>query len=189
MIIGAEVYFDLLASGKKKLSEDGPTLQETVFGWIISGRVLDQIRTPQTSTFISSTVNLQELIAKFWELEACYVSSTYSIEETACEELFERTTIRDSEGRFVVTLPKKETTISKLGESKTLALRRFTRLEKRFDSSPELKATYSEYIHEYQLLGHMKEVDDEPCIGACVLLASSRCVKTRQHDNKASCCF
>ncbi|XP_053699358.1 uncharacterized protein LOC128746331 [Sabethes cyaneus] len=161
MIIGAEIYFDLLTAGKKRLSEDGPTLQETVFGWVISGRVPKQV-SPRTSTFVSSTVDLQELIAKFWELETCYVTSTHSVEETACEELFERTTVRDAEGRFVVSLPKKENVIQKLGESKAIALKRFSSLEKRLDANPELKAMYKEFIHEYQLMGHMKEARDDP---------------------------
>ncbi|XP_053686424.1 uncharacterized protein LOC128735965 [Sabethes cyaneus] len=161
MIIGAEIYFDLLSAGKTRLSKDGPTLQETVFGWVISGRVPKQV-SPRTSTFVSSTVDLQELIAKFWELETCYVTSTLSLEETACEELFERTTVRDAEGRFVVSLPKKENVIQKLGESKAIALKRFSSLEKRLDANPELKAMYKEFIHEYQLMGHMKEARDDP---------------------------
>ncbi|XP_039433435.1 uncharacterized protein LOC120415863 [Culex pipiens pallens] len=39
MIIGAEFFFDLLAAGRHKIVEDGPTLQETLFGWIVSGKV------------------------------------------------------------------------------------------------------------------------------------------------------
>ncbi|XP_055590823.1 uncharacterized protein LOC129742906 [Uranotaenia lowii] len=41
MIIGAEYFCDLLRSGKCKVSNDGPTLQETEFGWVVSGRVPD----------------------------------------------------------------------------------------------------------------------------------------------------
>ncbi|XP_055589601.1 uncharacterized protein LOC129741833 [Uranotaenia lowii] len=39
MIIGAEYFCNLLRSGKCKVSDDGPTLQETKFGWVVSGRV------------------------------------------------------------------------------------------------------------------------------------------------------
>ncbi|XP_055604011.1 uncharacterized protein LOC129752250 [Uranotaenia lowii] len=41
MIIGAEYFCNLLRSGKCKVSDDGPTLQETEFGWVVSGRVPD----------------------------------------------------------------------------------------------------------------------------------------------------
>ncbi|XP_055589279.1 uncharacterized protein LOC129741566 [Uranotaenia lowii] len=39
MIIGAEYFCNLLRSGKCKFLDDGPTLQETEFGWVVSGRV------------------------------------------------------------------------------------------------------------------------------------------------------
>ncbi|XP_062556832.1 uncharacterized protein LOC134221659 [Armigeres subalbatus] len=90
MIIGAE-----FAAGSMKLSDDGPTLQETVFGWIVSGHTSPiPENNPETSTFVCTTVDLQELLARFWELETCHVNSTLSIEETACEELFNKTTSR-----------------------------------------------------------------------------------------------
>ncbi|XP_062535153.1 uncharacterized protein LOC134204342 [Armigeres subalbatus] len=121
MIIGAEFYLDLLAAGSMKLSDDGPTLQETVFGWIVSGRtspIPENI--PETSTFVSTMVDLQELLARFWELETCHVNSTLSIEETACEEFFNKTTSRNKDGRFVVALPRKEHIMEKLGDPKKL---------------------------------------------------------------------
>lgn len=39
LIIGAEHYFDLLRDGRSRIAEDGPVLQNTVFGWVVSGRV------------------------------------------------------------------------------------------------------------------------------------------------------
>lgn len=156
MIIGAEFYIDLLAAGRRKLSDCGPTLQETVFGWIVSGRV------PEVPANIPRTmVDLQELIAKFWELETCHINSTSSVEETACEEIFNRTTTRNGEGKFIVALPRKEHVMEKLGESKNIAIKRFLSLERRLDSDQELKAMYTEFIHEYQLMGHMKQVPEE----------------------------
>ncbi|XP_058827620.1 uncharacterized protein LOC131687546 [Topomyia yanbarensis] len=163
MIIGAECYYDLLTAGRKKLPEDGPTLQDTVFGWVISGKVPEDPNIPRTSSYVTSTADLQELLARFWELETCHVNSTHSVEETACEELFERTTVRDAEGKFVVTLPRKEFAIARLGESKNIAHKRFLNLERRLDANLELKAMYREFIHEYLLMGHMKEIIDESC--------------------------
>ncbi|XP_055604588.1 uncharacterized protein LOC129752832 [Uranotaenia lowii] len=42
LIIGAEVFFDLLSNGRFKVSDDGPRFQNSVFGWIISGTVPEQ---------------------------------------------------------------------------------------------------------------------------------------------------
>ncbi|XP_038106487.1 uncharacterized protein LOC119766160 [Culex quinquefasciatus] len=50
LIIGAEHYFDLLRDGRSRIAEDGPVLQNTVFGWIVSGRV------PSRSTSANVTV-------------------------------------------------------------------------------------------------------------------------------------
>ncbi|XP_058817263.1 uncharacterized protein LOC131680565 [Topomyia yanbarensis] len=162
MIIGAEYYLDLLVDGKRKLCEQGPTLQNTVFGWIVSGRLTDSTSALSTAAvYLCSTTALQDQVTKFWELESCQVKSTYSIEETRCEEIFEQTTTRDDTGRFVVTLPKKDYVIQKLGDSKASALRRFISLERRFATNPEMKTLYCEFIREYQYMGHMRKVDDQ----------------------------
>lgn len=39
LIIGAEHYFDLLRDGRSNITDDGPVLQNTVFGWVVSGCV------------------------------------------------------------------------------------------------------------------------------------------------------
>ncbi|XP_058828570.1 uncharacterized protein LOC131688381 [Topomyia yanbarensis] len=162
MIIGAEYYLDLLLDGKRKLWKQGPTLQNTVFGWIVSGRLTDSTSALSTAAvYLCSTTALQDQVTKFWELESCQVKSTYSIEETRCEEIFEQTTTRDDTGRFVVTLPKKDYVIQKLGDSKASALRRFMSLERRFATNPEMKTLYCEFIREYQYMGHMRKVDDQ----------------------------
>ncbi|XP_062538824.1 uncharacterized protein LOC134207123 [Armigeres subalbatus] len=43
MIIGAEYYLDLLQEGRFRLSEEGPTFQNTVFGWIVSESKCEEI--------------------------------------------------------------------------------------------------------------------------------------------------
>ena len=39
IIIGAEIFFDLLMDGQHKLAEGGPTLQNTQLRWVVSGKV------------------------------------------------------------------------------------------------------------------------------------------------------
>jgi len=75
-----------------------------------------------------------------------------------CETHFKRTYKRDEEGRFVVTLPTKENQLRKLGESRELAIQRLKKLERRLEKKPQLKKEYTEFIHEYLELNHMKEV-------------------------------
>ncbi|XP_055627216.1 uncharacterized protein LOC129769151 [Toxorhynchites rutilus septentrionalis] len=161
VIIGAEHYMDLLTDGRQKVTDDGPTLQNTVFGWILSGRIpRSSSRMTQSITFVCSTVEIEQQLTRFWELETCNTTSNNSIEETICEEIFDKTTVRDSSGRFIVTLPKKEFAIERLGESKRIAINRFRGLERRFSANPELKQMYTDFIHEYLHLGHMQIVTD-----------------------------
>ncbi|XP_038106541.1 uncharacterized protein LOC119766182 [Culex quinquefasciatus] len=155
VIIGAEFYMDLLTDERVKPAADGPTLHNTVFGWIISGRLPGSV--PE-STSLVSVAAIDELLTRFWELETCRTKSTHSIEESTCEQLFEETTVRDETGRFVVTLPKKKYAVQRLGESRSTAIKRFLGLEKRLSANPDLKQQYSDFIHEYEAMGHMKRV-------------------------------
>ncbi|XP_062535426.1 uncharacterized protein LOC134204664 [Armigeres subalbatus] len=144
------------------MSDGGPTFQETVFSWVVSGRVPSKTREiPRTMTYMCSTTDLRELLARFWELESCTNKSTFSVEESMCEKIFRQTTVRDNEGRFVVTLPKKQHVIDQLGDSKPSAVKRFYGLERRFETNRELKALYCNFIQEYLMMGHMREVTSE----------------------------
>ena len=67
----------------------------------------------------------------------------------------------DEEGWYVVRLPRKED-VSKLGDSRSQALKSFYSLEKRLNSSPDLKEKYVEFMEEYKKLGHMSQIDN-PC--------------------------
>ncbi|XP_058448801.1 uncharacterized protein LOC131428773 [Malaya genurostris] len=162
MIIGAEYYIDLLEEGRFKATEEGPTLQKTVFGWIVSGRVpIPESKPTVSTTYVCLTADIQELLTRFWELETCRSLSTNSMEESACEKIFQETTVRDETGRFIVTLPKRQTILKQLGESRTTAVKRFMGLERRLMANSELKALYSDFILEYQVLGHMKPIVED----------------------------
>ncbi|XP_055604853.1 uncharacterized protein LOC129753077 [Uranotaenia lowii] len=56
VIIGAEYYLDLMKNERTRATKNGPTLQNTVFGWIVSGRVVES---PQnvSHTLVCSTSN------------------------------------------------------------------------------------------------------------------------------------
>ncbi|XP_062537806.1 uncharacterized protein LOC134206134 [Armigeres subalbatus] len=127
-----------------------------------SGRLPGNIvEVSNTVTYSCSTIDLRELVTKFWELESCNSSSTLSVEETICEEYFEKTTIRDTEGRFIVTLPKKEHVVSRLQDSKAIALKRLHGMERRFAVNGQLKALYVEFVQKYLAMNHMCQVDNE----------------------------
>ncbi|XP_062537792.1 uncharacterized protein LOC134206116 [Armigeres subalbatus] len=190
VIIGAEHYLDLLAHGQLKVMDDGPTLQNTVFGWIVSGRVPDSsITIPRSLVHVCSSAELQDQLTKFWEVETCRTTSTHSVEESTCEEIFATTTVRDDSGRFVVTLPKKDYLIVKLGESRSTAVRRLCSLQRRLSLSPELRTQYSEFIQEYLDMGHMVEILDERCEGTTYYLPHHAVLKPESTTTKLRVVF
>ena len=68
-------------------------------------------------------------VAKFWEIEEVLPKKRYlSDADKYCELNFEATTKRELDGRFNVTIPFKES-LSRLGEFRETALKRFYLLE------------------------------------------------------------
>lgn len=73
-----------------------------------------------------------------------------------CEDLFQSTTSRLPDGRYVVQIPFKNH--AEIGFSHQLARRQFNALERRFASNPDLRHKYVEFMREYIRLGHMSPV-------------------------------
>lgn len=135
-------------------------MYHTYLGYIVSGRFpLDN--ESSTSTFCHiSTIDLSRQLTRFWEIEDIIVSKPLSPEELQCEAHFTKTTIRDEQGKFIVTIPLSSSPTA-LGESKRNALRQFLSLEKRLQTNSKFKEMYIDFMTEYEDLGHMIEVHDE----------------------------
>lgn len=156
IILGAEVYYRLLLKGFVDLGPELPHLKETVFGWIVSGKY-DATETNRSAVaLVCTNADLEKQLARFWEVESCHSNETLSVEERSCETHFAATTTRNPSGRFVVSLPKKLDVLEKLGESRSIAIRRFMSLERRLQSNPQLLGDYEAFIQEYLQLGHME---------------------------------
>lgn len=156
MLIGAELCFYILRMEKQSRPGDFPVLQNTEFGWILSGKYSDQTpSTSMTSCFIRQET-LDQQLQRFWELEEIHTSPK-SEEEQNCELHYRENTIRDENGRFVVKLPKRSHS-DKLGDSYQQARSRFYQLERKLQRNEELREHYLKFMAEYEDLGHMKEV-------------------------------
>ncbi|XP_051155326.1 uncharacterized protein LOC127277921 [Leptopilina boulardi] len=75
-------------------------------------------------------------------------------EEQACEDYFKENTCRISNGQYQVKYAFNENN-QKLGESRSISLRRFHFAEKQFIKNSELKSEYCEFIDKYKDLNHM----------------------------------
>lgn len=162
MLLGADVYGQIIEEGIIKGSSGAPVAQKTTLGWILSGPIhAPDLTKPNHIKVNHVQVSDNELLKKFWELETDIPlkSPNFTDEEIKCEELFKTTTKRDSTGRYIVKLPfRDEDPSCKYGNSEAIATRRFLQLERRFAKDPQLKARYTDVIEEYLELGHMEQV-------------------------------
>ncbi|XP_028156849.1 uncharacterized protein LOC114350305 isoform X2 [Ostrinia furnacalis] len=160
ILVGAEIFWSVLGNACINLGKNQPKLCDTKLGWIVSGPAValnSHPSSPKQShscNFSSSELNAN--VCKFWELDSISPKHYLSQEERACENSFHANTTRDGSGRFVVTLPLKDSPAA-LGDSYEMAKRRFLSLERRFQRDPGFRDRYIAFMREYEDLGHMTE--------------------------------
>lgn len=154
ILVGAEVFWNILNNNSISLGKNQPKLFETKLGWLISGEV-QQFKQPLVCNFLHTNIQKSEL-TRFWELDSISVENSLTPEQKACEYNFRLTTKRNKDGSFIVTMPLKSSP-SILGDSYHKAKVRFLSLERKFAKEPEFKRRYIEFMQEYLQLGHMTE--------------------------------
>uniref|UniRef100_A0A6P7FZA7 Uncharacterized protein LOC114335826 n=1 Tax=Diabrotica virgifera virgifera TaxID=50390 RepID=A0A6P7FZA7_DIAVI len=166
ILLGAGIFFNLLSAGQICLGPIGSlVMQKTVLRWIISGPIPSTSSNQIICRFVSNEVtndDLQSKLKTFWEIEEpSYKSKTLSGDvkeyDKECEEIFQRTTKRDSDGRLIVTIPLKKP-VSLLGESKDAALKRLNGLETRLRKNANLSNLYRTFTQEHMSVGHMSTI-------------------------------
>ncbi|XP_071052883.1 uncharacterized protein [Onthophagus taurus] len=160
MLIGADYFWNLLCVGQIKLAK-GPIMQNTRLGWIVSGPIQASAAHSVQCNLIckddNSVINKQ--LARFWEIEEIEGLVHSSKNETFCENHFNKTTKRAEDGRFIVSLPLKES-LDRLGESYKTAENRLMGIERKCKRNREFGERYHAFMREYLELGHMKKVVD-----------------------------
>lgn len=137
MLLGAEVFFEMLKSGRMRIPNTNAVLQGIQFGWVLSGPIPSKVSEKQQSFFITAEDNLNEIVRNFWQIESCCEPEEKLVASDAvCIDHFRETHSRAAEGRYVVRLPFNDVK-DQLGDSKAMAEKRFLALEKRLDKTPE----------------------------------------------------
>lgn len=163
LLLGADIFYNLLTGRQVTLSHGKPNLVQTQFGWVVAG----PMTTPSlvnscTLTLLSAGAEEKyhpmelDWIKKCWEVNTGDEAVRFSPEEKECVEFFHSTT-RFTDGRYTVKLPfKKPTTL--LGQSREAALSRLYSNERKMERDNEYKKRYVDFMTEYEALGHMEEV-------------------------------
>lgn len=84
MLIGADWFWGLLCVGQIKLGTRVPYLQNSKFGWMVSGCVQGGISNEVNCNLVQySDINHQ--LSQFWEIEEFPNVKPLSVNEKACE--------------------------------------------------------------------------------------------------------
>ncbi|XP_018313929.1 uncharacterized protein [Mycetomoellerius zeteki] len=163
LLIGAELFWDLLCVGQIKSSEKHPTLQKTRLGWILAGRLANNTQPNSKIHSLHASITnaqLHDQVSRFWQMDSVSAElNSYTKEEGLCEHHFLENVSQNPEGKCIVKLPVREEVVERLGDSRDIALKRLRNLERRFKHNPELKLQYTKFLDEYLSLGHMRITD------------------------------
>ncbi|XP_062557788.1 uncharacterized protein LOC134222645 [Armigeres subalbatus] len=160
IVLGIESFFDFFETGRRiSLGEQLPTLNDSVFGWVVCGGTSIASNSLQLSCNISTSEGLDLLLERFWQCEELGSEKAYSMEERYCEEQYQHTVHREQDGRYTVTLPKNEDIHPSLGESWAIANRRLQGTERRLARDSNLREQYIAFMNEYLAMGHMRKID------------------------------
>lgn len=107
ILLGADIFFGILGSGKWSLSKHS-ALYQTDFGWIIAGKLPIL---PHNNTLLA-TVSSSSALAL-----CTSIANSKRIEENIAEDMFNSTYTQNPSGRFIDKLPLKEDP-SCLGDSR-----------------------------------------------------------------------
>ncbi|XP_049300551.1 uncharacterized protein LOC125774324 [Anopheles funestus] len=160
IIIGGDTFWELHTGRKRSLGMGRPWLVETHFGWVVTGNIHHSSPGPRLCHLAANDIPLEDIMQRFWQNETIAEDTVLSVEEDACERHYVATTVRNTSGRYVVSLPFNSNPHVVLGDSKITADRRLRCMERRLSDNPKMKEEYVKFMVEYERLGHMKRLSD-----------------------------
>ena len=147
VLIGNDVYERLMMAGRIEETEE-LFYRESVFGWDVTGKYVSSSAHPNEAVAMHAQVlqpDVNDQLRNFWEIEEVPFAFVLTEEEKECERHFIETTLRQEDGRYVVSLPFKPDSKS-LGHSLPKALNRFSSLERKSQQDGNLKQRYTAFI-------------------------------------------
>lgn len=123
----------------------------------MSGRLLDANITRITAASHHGTIvdPLEKALSRFWETEYIPETRTLTPQEQQYEHHFAETYTHDATALFIVRLPFTTTPADHLGDSLRGASSSLRRLTLRLQRNEDTKRDYTNFLYEYETLGHM----------------------------------
>ncbi|GFX76158.1 DUF1758 domain-containing protein [Trichonephila clavipes] len=107
LLLGAEIFYEILLPGQTNLLNTKLIFQNTVFGYIASGSIPVSSENKPHCGLIKDNVDLEKTMRRFWEIENVEPETIKNKETIICEEHFQKNHTRDSTGRYIVSMPFK----------------------------------------------------------------------------------
>ena len=167
ILLGMDYYQDVMTGCMRHMSTSGPIAMESMFGWILGGRVRSTEEESAQTLFVRAS-SAGEDLERIWNLESIGIESSpfssacqekQSI-ETAAVAHFENTCTRLNDGRYEVRWPKKEN-FHTLPEDDKLARLRLERCEKALERSGR-RQEYEKAIMQYIDEGYAERAPSTP---------------------------
>ena len=162
VLLGVDVFTDVLLSGRRRGPAGAPVAMETLFGWVLCGNVESSVSCLSAVTVCHTSIEANDdVIRKFWEIEEPpnQAVSHLSQNERIAVQHFKTNHTRKQDGRFVVPLPKQSNDMI-LGESRSQAVRRFLSLERSLNRKNQF-VEFDAVIQEYFKLQHAEPIPPE----------------------------
>lgn len=159
MLLGAELFPLILKDKRIVGSSNEPIAMDTIFGWVLMGKINFSSPLKTHSLLTSLESSLDGLVKRFWELEQVPASISVSPDDVIAEELYTSSLSRNESGRYIVSLPFHNSE-PVFKDSRNIALKRFLSLERRLLKNPALYAQYRDFMENYLSSGHMALIKD-----------------------------
>lgn len=128
LLIGTEHFFSLLSIGQFSTTGNEIVFQNTVFGWVVTGKTTSNTSNKNSFSCCVAThalVPLDKQVQQFWELEeAVRGPPRLSEEDAECVQHYNQSVSRAKDGRYIVRLPFRRSP-NVLGKSQLTATQRF----------------------------------------------------------------
>jgi len=159
LLIGADLFYEMLRSGRRTRPDNYPVLQETVLGWTLSGRTPASTtqHDPQPTFLLPEDNSLKHNLNRSMEVEPVE-PSTMTAEQQVCKQHVITHTTQKDDGRFAVRLPTKMDPKQR-GSSRLSAERRLHIFERRLEQ--ELKDQYHYFMGKSKGLDHRIPVNSQ----------------------------
>lgn len=191
LLLGVETFAHILHADIIKGPPGSPCAQNTSLGWILFGGI-EHAPSPDISIVTMHhhlDFDIDQMLRNLWEDDSS-LKPSLTADEKLCEHIFNSTTTRASNGRYIVKLPTKVNELASTnGQTREIAYNRLKQLEKRFNKNKQFEEEYKKVITEYIDMKHMEKVPLEEINKPSVYLPHHAVIKEDKETTKVRVVF